>query len=267
MTIGEALKNCRISLQLTQTQMAAGLMSESFYSKVERGVHKIDADLLIKLLHEHGISAQSFFYLVDKKDKNLYLDVNQRMVLAANRKDLEELNKIEVELKEEDAPEWVRNNLSRLRSWVTHSNEAVSQEEKEKLKQKFFLADKWNISLVNSLQLNMYMLDFNDLEKIINTAYKKLKVAASQDELLESYLSIDAVAFINRCYHESNKKHAQSSLDFLKSTRLLPSNLYGKMLAIYYEALFDHDQAKADIIIDALKQSGYISAIQDTLEN
>ena len=43
MTIGEALKQIRKQAGLTQTQMTAGLITESFYSKVERGVHAIDA--------------------------------------------------------------------------------------------------------------------------------------------------------------------------------------------------------------------------------
>lgn len=61
MTIGEALKALRLKNGLTQTEMAAGLTTESFYSKVERGVHKIDADLLIKILVAHDFDVGEFF--------------------------------------------------------------------------------------------------------------------------------------------------------------------------------------------------------------
>ncbi len=37
MKIGQVLKEYRLHAGLTQTEMAAGLVSESFYSKVERG--------------------------------------------------------------------------------------------------------------------------------------------------------------------------------------------------------------------------------------
>ena len=47
MTIGEALKSLRLHAGMTQTEMAAGIVTESFYSKVERGVHAIDANVLI----------------------------------------------------------------------------------------------------------------------------------------------------------------------------------------------------------------------------
>lgn len=35
MTIGEALKSVRLHAGISQTEMAAGIVSESFYSKVE----------------------------------------------------------------------------------------------------------------------------------------------------------------------------------------------------------------------------------------
>lgn len=52
MTIGELLKSTRLNAGWTQKEMAAGVVSESFYSKVERGIHNIDADTLVKLLKD-----------------------------------------------------------------------------------------------------------------------------------------------------------------------------------------------------------------------
>ncbi|WP_254261145.1 helix-turn-helix domain-containing protein [Lactobacillus helveticus] len=46
---------------LTQTEMAAGAISESFYSKVERGVHNIDADTLVEVLKANHINPVQFF--------------------------------------------------------------------------------------------------------------------------------------------------------------------------------------------------------------
>lgn len=43
MTIGELLKQTRQSLGLTQTEMAADIVSTSYYSKVERNIHQISA--------------------------------------------------------------------------------------------------------------------------------------------------------------------------------------------------------------------------------
>lgn len=61
MNIGETLKSMRLHAGLTQTEMAAGIVSESYYSKVERGVHDISADALFKILIKHHLDPVSFF--------------------------------------------------------------------------------------------------------------------------------------------------------------------------------------------------------------
>lgn len=59
-TIGEKLRRARISLGLSQKQMAAGIVSPSFYSRVENGVSKISATNLIKILAVHNLSVAEF---------------------------------------------------------------------------------------------------------------------------------------------------------------------------------------------------------------
>ena len=51
MTIGEALLNLRKQLGLTQTEMAANVVSTSFYSKVERNIHDIGTNDLLQILN------------------------------------------------------------------------------------------------------------------------------------------------------------------------------------------------------------------------
>ena len=65
MTVGEALKQIRLQAGLTQTQMTAGVVSESFYSKVERGVHAIDVQTLINILSAHHMDVVHFFSLLN----------------------------------------------------------------------------------------------------------------------------------------------------------------------------------------------------------
>ena len=68
MTIGEALKSLRLHAGMTQTEMAAGIVTESFYSKVERDIHEIDANLLIRILSKHHFDVGSFFSQVNNSD-------------------------------------------------------------------------------------------------------------------------------------------------------------------------------------------------------
>ena len=65
MTIGEALLNLRKQLGLTQTEMAANVVSTSFYSKVERNIHDIGTNDLLQILNKHQINATYFLYHLD----------------------------------------------------------------------------------------------------------------------------------------------------------------------------------------------------------
>lgn len=64
MTIGEALREERIVLGLTQKQMAGDVISVAEYSKIENSVHKIDADTLLKILNLHQIDISKFYRLI-----------------------------------------------------------------------------------------------------------------------------------------------------------------------------------------------------------
>lgn len=61
MTIGEALKEERVALGLTQKEMAGDILSVAAYSKIENNIHAIDADSLFKILALHQISENNFY--------------------------------------------------------------------------------------------------------------------------------------------------------------------------------------------------------------
>lgn len=68
MTIGEALKSVRLEHGLTQKEMVAGFTTESFYSKVEHNIHKIDAEVLLNILVANHIDLEDFFDKILSQD-------------------------------------------------------------------------------------------------------------------------------------------------------------------------------------------------------
>lgn len=59
--IGNRLKKTRVLMELTQTEMSADAISESFYSKVERNLTDINAADMTTILNAHQVSFQDFF--------------------------------------------------------------------------------------------------------------------------------------------------------------------------------------------------------------
>lgn len=273
MTIGEALKSFRLQLGITQTDMAAGIVSESFYSKVERNVHEIDADLLIKILNAHSIPVISFFQLLDhdnKSKKFANVGLTQRLISAVNNKDIDELNKIKEEIEKVDAPEYFRHYFESSYSWVTHNNSEVSSKRKNQIKNTFINVD-WNERSYGALALNLVLLDIDDAYQLVNLAYEAFKKSDTFDGRdngrNQNLVSLIAVNFLNCCYHQKvDKKYIESSIKMLYTIPLEPTNLFGRIFATYYEALFNHDQETVNAVLKILKKSGAISLIQDTLE-
>ena len=77
MTIGEALKKERIMLGLTQTQMAGKVLTKSYYSKIERNVHEINAIDLINILNSHGINTAEFLNNIEKSESSIEIRIHK----------------------------------------------------------------------------------------------------------------------------------------------------------------------------------------------
>ena len=88
MKIGQALKEERQKLGLTQEQMIKGIINKGHYSKIERGLENISIDTLFRIILKHHIDISDFFNKVkydyytseDKKAEEL----KQKMLHAFN---------------------------------------------------------------------------------------------------------------------------------------------------------------------------------------
>lgn len=141
MTIGEALKTFRKTAQLTQTEMANGIVSESFYSKVERNLHQIDAETLINILVSHHMDVINFFDMLahQPNEKNPLWDIDIQTSFAQNKKDLKKLDELEKSLRKikdatKDSIQRSKFRIEIARAWVLHSNKKTSKTSKKRAK-------------------------------------------------------------------------------------------------------------------------------------
>ena len=67
---GKTLKKIRESLSFTQTDISAGIMSQSNYSKVEKGEIDIPFSKMIDLLNRLGMTVDEFLYVHRDYTKN-----------------------------------------------------------------------------------------------------------------------------------------------------------------------------------------------------
>lgn len=88
MKIGEALKQERIRLGLTQEKMIHGIIDKGHYSRIERGLERISADSLLKILFMHYIDLDDFFDQV----KDQYYSKDDLEAIKLNKDMMEILN-------------------------------------------------------------------------------------------------------------------------------------------------------------------------------
>ncbi len=272
MTIGEALKQLRLHAGLTQNQMAAGLMSESFYSKVERDVHEIDANLLIELLTIHHFDVVSFFTRVGNQDMRTEpnFGLMNQISFAQNRKDLKTLDKIRAEVKNGKVKSnfWLQFRLENAYAWVLHSNKMISPEMKKKVKS-IIMDENWNRTAYHYLSQAVIFLDIDEAYQLVDSAFRAYDKKPETDTFTLQFVAMIAVNFLNCCYHQRDaiqKKYVDRAVNFLRELPKDGAIGINSVLGTYYEAIFSGDTEMVDMVIKVLKKSGYFSLIEDTLE-
>lgn len=273
MTVGEALKQLRSQLGLTQEQMAGGIISESYYSKVERDLHVIDAKSLIMILKVHDIDMSNFFNILRHQnisDKDKEYDLRAQIVVAQNRKDLKALDKIASKIHKNDVPPSfdLQRRLENAYVWITHSNEHVSPQIKRGVKNQI-MTKKWGTQTYYLLSQSIIMFDIDTAYQLADKAFRSYEEKHFNNIYILIFVANLAINFLNCYYHYHGKReYIDRALDFLRNS--LPKNDaigINNILGTYYEALFNDDKKMIQMIIKILDKSGYLSLIEDTLEN
>lgn len=154
MTIGYQLRKIRQFLNLTQSQMCAGIISESFYSKVEHDKSDLSFDKLLAILKAHNISLYDFFEAFD--EENLpKVKLRKQIYTAFNNRNINQLKRIKKSLNKRDTIEILKINLmlAALNRQVYEIPEEIQKEIMSKClkvdlrKQKNF----WNLAISTSI--------------------------------------------------------------------------------------------------------------------
>ncbi|OJF92144.1 helix-turn-helix domain-containing protein [Alkalibacterium sp. 20] len=87
-TIGETLKNIRLSLGFIQSQVCKNIMSQSNYSKVEKGEIDISFSKMVELLNRLDMSVDEFMYIKNDYKKHAHSQMSKLKNLKFNDTEL-----------------------------------------------------------------------------------------------------------------------------------------------------------------------------------
>ena len=250
-TIGTQLRKFRMLLGLSQTEMAAGIVTESFYSKVERDKSAITIDKLVAILNKHEISLYDFFNVFDQENLP-QLILRRNMYETFNNRDVKKLK----ELKKSVTEKSVRLKLELMIADIEGQVNQLSVSTKEELEEIAPKLDFENLDDFWNLAVFMPLFSFEEATKVINGIEGEFKQLDFADNQITLSLMNIFIAYLNRCYKEDHPEEATRVISLVQQ---VPRNfiIFHQIIIHYYQALFNKDGELAKQIIDLLKESGY----------
>ena len=268
MTIGEALKQIRHELYLTQEQMCAGVVTRSFYAKVESGRNRISADKLTEILFEHDIDITYFYQLL----RNTYSSQSTLKENDLNQKMNQAFNSGKIELIEQNYHKILlqsNSSILKLRAMISVANlkdelNLIDPKVKEKLFVEFDEGANWMTrpDLLRLFTDTMPLWDSSDLSFFIGRLLAKVQKEHNIPELLqERYLRV----FENylAVYYKKNNPvktidvNVQKTFDYILNLEPTVHFLLYKIAAVYLQNLFLGNKEEAQKIKDEMKKYGY----------
>lgn len=270
MTIGELLKSTRLNAGWTQKEMAAGVVSESFYSKVERGIHHIDADTLLEILKAKRSNPALFFNAAPTDEKNTASNlITNKIVNATNRRDIQAWRQAAEEYEENkkkgiEYTQWVSYVLDLGQAWILRSPEKVTLKTQAQIK-RIVNEDNWNMFTYNLIGMAFIVLKPDEVKYFTHRAYSIFKKSKGivNDQVTNSVNSL-AVNFLIYAYiHNFDKREYQETFELFKELPMDPGNLIYRIVLKYYQALLNQSQNDIEKYGSLLKGEEFFCVLQD----
>lgn len=259
MTIGQALKDTRKALGLTQTEMAAGIVSPSFYSKVERGVHDIGADELLAILNANDINYTEFFGHL--KSNNLmqedYLQEINQAYQHEDKNRLISLKKKILSLPDSRQKEYYLLQLHLTLEVYLVKADKIPKDLIKNLKNFVFQYNEWDAKALQIFRETMRVYDLDELSFLINSILGKYPEPDKLAVNLQEIIGAICVNYLDICYEFDQKELISRPLLYLKKIPASKQVLLIKILANYYEAIFSRDSQTSRQIFAVLKNAGW----------
>ena len=236
MTIGELLKEYRISQGKNQKKFINDgmIVSQSYYSKVEKNANKITVDNLVDLLHYNNIPIWEFFSRLNSNDDLRHQqikDFNNMMIEAYYENNIDKVRGLKPLVKESNLSNKDKEEelleLEALLEAMKAPDETPNIELRTKIKEKIFDIPNFNKTKVTLFCNNMQFYDFETekligkriIDQYINTKDIKMQIAmqAIIDNILAFSLKEKKEKSVNYFIESGEKIKTKPELVFYKS--------------------------------------------------
>lgn len=266
MTIGEALKEERQSLGLTQKEMIAGTkVSLSHYSRVENGVRKIDADDLFEILTLRKVDSESFVKKYLSSGMNYEKILEERIIQNFTEHDLATAQKTKDEIEKYSTDNNLKYRSILIVAVLEGNIKSLDKNVKDKILKQIFLGTQW-YQKEYSLRLfgdSMLLFNFSDLKILMKGFLSKIRSVHQQETSMQEAIAGICVNFLENCYQNHDLELSDETLQLLNSLPCKPTLFFYKLLGVYYQYLFKKDMKNVEKIKSEISQIGFNEYIKN----
>ena len=254
MQIGKELKKLRLELGLSQTEMVGDILTKSYYSKIERGLHEINAKDLIEILERNRVNISDFFQSIESKGKSKkYLEQLRNAYYEQN------LSKI-VEIRKICATDYQYRNVyahAILLEKFFKKNK-LSCKEEAMIKKLILNIDEWGEDNLRLFAMAISLFDESEIEYELNMILRKYKEIDKASRKIQEILGGIMVNYLNIMFlkHDRNFEMISKLRNFLYKLPVEPRTIFFKVMADYYGYLFNEEKLEAKKILDFFERHG-----------
>lgn len=254
MQIGKELKKLRLELGLSQTEMVGDILTKSYYSKIERGLHEINAKDLIEILERNRVNISDFFQGIESKGKSKkYLEQLRNAYYEQN------LSKI-VEIRKICATDYQYRNVyahAILLEKFFKKNK-LSCKEEAMIKKLILNIDEWGEDNLRLFAMAISLFDESEIEYELNMILRKYKEIDRASRKIQEILGGIMVNYLNIMFlkHDRNFEMISKLRNFLYKLPVEPRTIFFKVMADYYGYLFNEEKLEAKKILDFFERHG-----------
>lgn len=251
MTIGELLKEYRITQGKKQKEFTHNgtIVSQSYYSKIEKNAHHITADSLIELLHYNNIPLWDFFSRINQSDEIRHQQIkefNNMLVEAYYDGDINKIKQVkERVIKSSLSDKDKQEELFLIEAWLEAMKGPTEKPNKElraQVKDKIFNLPNFNPSNVALFCnfMHLYDLDSNKIiarriiDQYLNSKNIKMQVALIA-------IIVNIVVFSLK---EKRENETTFFIESAKKIKTRPELVFYKIVLYFFENIVNYHLTK-----------------------
>lgn len=270
--VGEALKQERVKLGLTQKAFIQDTLSISQYSRIESGIQDIKISDLIHILTINNIDIKDFFLSISINSSSYSQNIidNEKVMLQLMQgfynHDSQSLKELKKNITYYDPKNCLLNLIELVIAVLEKRTELLPENVFQFFSDELNKSDNWisDKNFLNLLGNTMTIINIDRLNTYMKRILKTYKSNISSYPLIiQKRIAGICINYLKRSSTSKNVELVNETCLLINNLSPVPELLMFKLLGLYFQNIFTNNQDKNEEILKLLSKCGYSSFIKN----